>query len=536
MACVRPELLDIGMFWQRNRLGLMLVMLAMAFVAGEVAGFAVPHMSGLWPWAAVAAINLVAVAVGWSLRHLRWVVAALVGLSLAWQVESERLRIDNWSRVRGEGGKPPEYELDVEGGVFCRKHCAGGCMIVGFDSSLGSIPVQVIAKMDDAALPPVRGERWRCAGWLSLKKSAPNRYAKRTLWVMEDGHMARVAKPRRISSAAYRKFSLRLARYAGTGLGWAPELADMGKAMLLGQRGRGGAVKREKFAAAGTMHVFAISGLHVMLVTGMLCLMLSKVGLSIRMRSACAIPALAAYVMMSGVRPSAVRAAFMAGLWLCAGLFGRKPDGLAAWGIAAIAVYGFSPAIVFNAGCALSFVVMLGILLWLRWSAQFAAPLDWMLRLSADEQAVGCAKRRDVILKWHGIGMGVLGALGISFAAWIASAPIVARVFGRITVGGIFANVVVVPLAAIAVTLGAVGTAASVVAEPLGALLNNLSAASIWIMEAVSELVAACPFASFETLPWSWTDCGLWYVAWIALFAVLARHLPRREDLSVRSW
>lgn len=536
MACIGPELLDIGMFWQRNRLGLTLVMFAMALVAGEVVGFAAPQMSGLWPWAAVAAVNLVAVAVGWDLRHLRWLVAALVGLSLAWRVESERLCIDSWSRVRGEGGEPPEYELDVEGSVFCRRQYAGECMIVSFDSSIGSIPVRVVAKVADGALLPVQGERWRCAGWLVLKKSAPSRYAKRTLWVMENGHMVRVAEPRQISSAAYRKLSLWLARYAGTGLGWVPELADMGKAMLLGQRGRADAGKREKFASAGTMHVFAISGLHVMLVAGMLCLMLSRVGLSGRMRSACAIPALAAYVMMSGGRPSAVRAAFMAGLWLCAGLFGRKPDGLAAWGVTAIAVYGFSPAIVFNAGCALSFVVMLGILLWLRWSAQFAAPLDWMLRLSADEQAVGCAKRRDVILKWHGIGMRVLGALGISFAAWIASAPISARVFGRITVGGIFANVVVVPLAAIAVALGAAGTAASVVAEPLGALLNNLSAASIWAMEVVSELVAACPFASFETLPWSWTDCGLWYVAWIALFAVLARHLPRRENLSVKSW
>ncbi len=132
--------------------------------------------------------------------------------------------------------------------------------------------------------------------------------------------------------------------------------------------------------------------------------------------------------------------------------------------------------------------------------------------------------------------MHLLGALGISFAAWIASTPIIARAFGRIVVGGIFANVLIVPLAAISVVLGVVGTATSVMARPVGALFNNLAAASIWLMEKVSVAVAKCPGASFETLPWSWRDCMIWYVGWIALFAVIARGLPRKEGLTADTW
>ena len=129
-----------------------------------------------------------------------------------------------------------------------------------------------------------------------------------------------------------------------------------------------------------------------------------------------------------------------------------------------------------------------------------------------------------------------MGALGISFAAWIASTPIAARIFGRITIGGILANVVVVPLAAVSVVLGVAGTVASSVAAPLGAFFNNLAAGCTWLMELLSEWVVRCPGTSFKTIAWSWRDCGIWYVAWIALFAVLSRNLPRKEWIPVKTW
>ena len=179
---------------------------------------------------------------------------------------------------------------------------------------------------------------------------------------------------------------------------------------------------------------------------------------------------------------------------------------------------------------------MLGIVLWIRWTSAFASPLDGLLRLAAQAQTLGEEERKKFFLKWYFRGMWVLGALGISFAAWIASTPIAARIFGRITVGGILANVVVVPLATVSVVLGVAGTVASSVAVPLGAFFNNLAAGCIRLMELLSEWVVRCPGASFETQAWSWCDCGIWYVAWMALFAVLSRNLPRKEWIPVKTW
>ena len=525
------------MFWRRNRHGLARVALAAALIGGEAAGFAASRLAALWPWAVCLSALAVSVSAGWRLPLGRYLIAALAGITLAWRTEAGRIALERRAHRLGTDGLPPAFDLKVEGEVACRRRPRQGGWIVSFVSHAGAVAVKVVAPVRRRRDAPALGETWRCAGWLSLKKAAPSRYARRTLWVMDADHMQRLASARGWSPAAvYRRVSDGLSLHVGTGLGWCPGLAAFNRAMLLGRRAEVPPAKRSAFAAAGTMHVFAISGLHVMLVAGLLKMILSKTGLPPQACAACAIPLLAGFVMLSGARPSAVRAALMAMLWLGAELFGRKPDGLAAWGHAALFIYGTSPALIFDAGCALSFAVMLGIALWLRWSAQFATPLDWMRRIAAREQALGDGRRAAWIMMWQKGGLRLLGWLGISFAAWIASTPIAARVFGSLTLGGLVANVAVVPLAGMAVVLGASGTAASAVAAPLGAFFNNLAALCTWLMERVSETVAGWPWAVCETQPWSGFDCCIWYVAWLALFAVLARHLPPRERIPVRTW
>jgi competence protein ComEC len=245
---------------------------------------------------------------------------------------------------------------------------------------------------------------------------------------------------------------------------------------------------------------------------------------------------LAVYVMLIGAPPSAVRAALMVSLYMGAHLFNRKPDSLAAWGMSAIVIFGISPEMIFDVGCVLSFAVMLGILLWIRWSGQFASPVDWMLRLAAIEDALECEWRKRFILRVHRKTKWFLGMLGISFAAWIAGVPIAAMVFGRLSLGGVLVNVIVVPLAGMAVAFGVFGMTAAFLLPQIGVFFNNLSALCIYLMAWLSEKTVLVPFASVETLPWSWLDCLMWYVAWFAFFVLLARHLPRKEFISVREW
>jgi hypothetical protein len=77
---------------------------------------------------------------------------------------------------------------------------------------------------------------------------------------------------------------------------------------------------------------------------------------------------------------------------------------------------------------------------------------------------------------------------------------------------------------------------ASFVLPHLAVLFNNLAALSIYLMQWLSEAVAGMPGSCVETLPWSWCDCAMWYIAWFLLFVLMSRHLPRRKRVSVREW
>lgn len=518
--------------------GLSLVSVALALVVGEGLGFGTHCMAGMWPWACLCATSLALVWLGWDMACLRWPVAALAGIALSWRCETRRMDVEERSHSPCADGRPPAYELDVEGRVSCRERRSKDGRMVAFNSTMDGVPVRVVIRMGIGGEVPKSGERWRCRGWLSLRQGAPSRYSCRTLWVLGEDGMERIAPATGLAAqAAYRTVSDRMAACAKAGLGWSHELASTNMAMLLGRRGGIGPDRRAAFAAAGTMHVFAISGLHVMLIAGALNALLKKVGFSPLMQAALCIPLLAAYVMLTGARASAIRAALMMSLWFGAGLFGRKPDSLAALGVTGIIVYAHSPTMVFDAGCGLSFAVMLGILLWLRWSSRFALPFCRVFEWAAEERSLGAEGRLGALLcRWRGHTMWVLGMLGVSLASWIASTPISARVFGRISMGGLVANVAVVPLATMSVLFSAIGVAASVVARPMGAVFNNLAACCTWMMEWVSETVAMCPGASFETHPWSWLDCIVWYVAWIGLFAVVARHLRPRGRMRIAPW
>ena len=512
------------------------VILAASFAGGEIAGFASPCFAGLWAWVSLLVVLIVCMSVGWGVPCGKFFVAFMVGVALAWRSEADRISAEEFSQAFQPGGGAPVFTLKVEGEASCRTGKRGSA-VVRFNSWVKNIPVTVVAPASKDKPVPKDGEWWRCSGWLTLRKNSASRYSRRMLWVTKGGVFEKTGDSSHWSAGSlYRRLSCELAHRMGQGLGWSPELASFGKAMLLGKRNGMPYGRLAVFAAAGTIHVFAISGLHVMLMAGMLAALLKTLGLGAKMVSVVAIPILWAYVMLIGAPASAVRAALMTSLYLAAHLFGRRPDSLAAWSVAVIAVSGVSPKMILNVGCVLSFVVMLGIILWIRWSAQFASPVDRLLKIAAVEDALGCVRRKRIALWIHRWATWVLGALGISLAAWIAGAPIAARVFERLSFGSVMINVVIVPLAGMSVGFAVFGIIASFVLPQLTALFNNLSAFGIYLMQWLSEMVVNIPGSHVDTLPWGWCDCAMWYVAWFLVFALLSRYLPRRERFAVKEW
>ena len=487
----------------RPVVGARLLMAAFALIAGEAAGFALQAGAALWPWlAALAAVGALA-AYGWGvLRRLALPLVFLAGGALGARAEEGRRRL---LEARRYVSAPAPMAVRVESEVrACRARKRAGWM-VDFLSHGGALPLKVVLFLPDGARLPAPGETWLCAGRLAGPREGANRPVRHTLWATSGAAARCVQAARATPAARYRRLGVSLARQAALGLDWAPELAGLNRAILLGRRNALSRARRDLFAAAGTIHVFAISGLHVMVVALALGGVLARLGVPLRARGLAALPVVAAYVMVSGARPSAIRAALMLACFMLAPLFGRRPDARTAWALTAFGVYGTSPARVLDLGCGLSFAVMLGIVLWVDWGRG----------------------RRPLFPAgtWRG---RFAGGLGVSLAAWVAGVPIVAQAFGRVSLGGLVANTVVIFLAGLTVRFGMFGLAASFLCLPLAAIANNLAAACTSAMVKISEMAAALPCAVVETPRWTWGHGVLWYGLWLAAFFLAGRLLPRK--------
>lgn len=460
-------------------------------LAGIRLGFAVAPLASAWPW--VAGVWVVAALTGWGWRVRLMVPFLVLGFGFVSAARVEDLRQtaleEHWRS--GSDGRAPVVDLPVDGEVVVRPHRRGG-EVACFPSHMGPTPLWAELPMTGAGRCPQVGDVVRCTGWVSRKALREGLFARRFFWGREMMDITDASASARLLSA----LTTACVRRAGLGLSWCPELAALNRAILLGQRAGLDARQRQVFVTAGTIHVFAISGLHVMLVALMLVRALGVLGVRLPLRGVLALPALALYVFMTGARPSAVRAAMMVGFYLVAPAVGRRGDSLVAWALTALIVYGLSPERVFDAGCTFSFVVMLGLVVWMK---------GVLPHLPARLQ------------------QGVGGMLGISLAAWIAGVPVAAHLFGRIALGGLLANLVVVNLAALTVAFGLMGMVLGFVVPPLAVVFNNLAAMSTGMMREVSMAVAVVPGASVTVASWSVALCLAWYLGWVLAFAVMVR-------------
>lgn len=613
--------------------------LAAALVLGEALGFAAGPLAVLWPWAAAAAVWTALAAYGCGARRLLLPCMCAVGALLAMRTEASLLRLlDDNAR-----SAPMPLDLTVESPVRLTprtkrrrvpaKHAQEFSSSTGiqqahnrpdspkdsigsdtreatsylatFRSRAGPLPLNVAIPLaeplpDGMRLPAV-GEVWRCTGWLSRTRTGHGAFACRTLWMPSADSAVRLDRAPSLSPAAlYAAVGENLAQRAAAGLSWRDGAAGLNGAILLGRRADIPRAQRETFVAAGTVHVFAISGLHVMLVAVLLAGACRRFGVPRRALGPAVVPLLAAYVILTGLRASAVRAALMAAIYLLGPTFGRRPDALSAYALTALIVYAQAPERLFDAGCTLSFAVMAGIVawtslrgrptppprpnphgafsthllpLWLRIRLSYVRnlihsirpmPLWLCTRLSHLQTAmmsvcpiplwlrIRLLHLRTAILSVFPWPLGIRAHLsrltgytiwrlkraiaalaadaGVSAAAWAAGLPIVAHLFGQVSLGGLIANVFVVRLAKWTVALGFSGIVASFICLPLAVTLNALSGLSTEAMEAVSHFVASFPFASFKVHPWPVWMCLLWYAA-LAVVFLLAKALKERRRI-----
>ena len=207
-------------------------------------------------------------------------------------------------------------------------------------------------------------------------------------------------------------------------------------ALLLGDRSRITDAQRDRFAKTGLMHLLAVSGLHVFLVGMVLYTLLRPLLLRLRLRwrvaevvrAALTIIVLGFYMLLTGGRPSVVRAVIMATLFIGSIFFQRSAHPLNTLGVAALVLLAIRPPMLFDAGFQLSMAAVSGIV-----------TLNPRLLEAVPERY-----RTSEALDW------LVSSATVSAAAILGTAPVLLYHFGWVSVAGLLLNVVGIPCTGLA--------------------------------------------------------------------------------------
>ncbi len=140
------------------------------------------------------------------------------------------------------------------------------------------------------------------------------------------------------------------------------EPAAVADALFLGDRSGLGKIRRD-FSAAGIIHILALSGMHLSVLTGGVDRVLAFLGIGKKFRGIPIILFVAFYVFLTGFLTSVIRASLMLALSYAALIFDENSDRVTSLFVAVGLMVLVSPAAVFDVSLKLSFFATLGVLL-----------------------------------------------------------------------------------------------------------------------------------------------------------------------------
>ncbi|WP_152032723.1 ComEC/Rec2 family competence protein [Ereboglobus luteus] len=302
------------------------------------------------------------------------------------------------------------------------------------------------------------------------------------------GRLLGVEKQPTATAAFYERTRQRFSEILSAGLDHRPQQAGVLRAMVLGQKQDIEEQQHALFLGSGTMHLFAISGLHIAVIATGIQFLLLFLRLPVWPRVIAGTLALYVYVQITGASPSATRAFTMVAL-LQASLLLRLPaNAIATLAFAALATLLVAPMQLFSASFQMSYSIVAALLL-------FGLPLGetwlarWVLFRDTPQVARNWLQKKAVVAH-----RAVISALGISIAASLVSAICSTIYFKLFTPGALLANLVLIPAAALVILSGFISLFFGIIGiTPLSVLFNHASALLLCTMEKSLEMFLKIP-------------------------------------------
>ena len=257
----------------------------------------------------------------------------------------------------------------------------------------------------------------------------------------------------------------------------------------------------ENVRRGGVAHLFAVSGLHIGALYAFCLLLVKKTGLRkmpkpVQFVFTCAV--LLFYGGVCGFSASVVRAIVMCLIFYASSLMGIGSDSLESLGAAAIVVLLLSPTALFEVGFQLSFLACLGIvLLSRRIRAGMCFVGGKVVSFFKKPAATPIGNNVDRPLGvWERMLRASVSFLSVTFAAQVATAPVLLRSFGYLSGWSLLLNCLFVPLvsAAFAFLLALVAIACMLPVAANGVILYVPSV----VLSALTLLFEAVDFSTFS--------------------------------------
>ena len=292
-------------------------------------------------------------------------------------------------------------------------------------------------------------------------------------------------------------------KYVGTG----PEGA-VALALTTGARGGIDAATNAAYAHAGTLHLLAVSGMHIGFLYGLLVWLAARLlpirwlgqGIAHWPTRLGIVLLLWGFAFVAGLGASILRAVVMCTVLEIGRLGGRKAHPLQLLGAAAFLLMLHNPAVLFNLGFQLSFGALAGIFMFYQPLVDLYQGKSWLLRSG-----------------WQ--------AASVTIAAQIGATPISLLYFGQFPTFFLLANVLASALGAIslyscfALWLGA---ALPLVGSMVGKVLGWGIFAQMWLLNGLMRWIETLPFALLERISISAPACVLLLLLPTAIYEWLA--------------
>lgn len=273
-----------------------------------------------------------------------------------------------------------------------------------------------------------------------------------------------------------------------------PQSSILG-AMLLGDKNRMSLELKEKLSIAGVRHITAVSGMHVVILSGILMSLLLWLGFWRGQAFYISIIIIFLFIAMTGFQASGVRAGIMGGLFLLGQKIGRKSVSSRAIVMAAGIMLVINPLLLLNdVGFQLSFLAAMGIIYlfptfrrWLRFIPKK------LIRL------------KEII--------------AMTFAAQIFTLPILVYNFGRISLVAPLTNVLILPFVYWIMIFGFIFGLAGMLWQPLGMFLSLPCWFLLTYLTKIVDFFSRGGWAAktFENVHWLWLIISyliLGFIAW----------------------